>query len=97
MATKDPMQKNNKNNKISKNKRINYDKRNKEIEKHNTNSKNKKKKVFVKKYKIDILDVLLIIVFTTIISSLITGFLFNYQYKKRRSVNEALFRFSRVR
>jgi len=95
MATKDTTQNSNKKSKKNNN-RINYDKQNREIEKNkkNNNSNNKKTKkknnVFIKKYKIDILDVLILIVFTIIASSFITGFIFNYQYKKHRSANEDL-------
>lgn len=53
--------------------------------------KNKKdKKIYVKKFKIDILDVFIIIVFTALLSSVVTGLIFNYQYKKNRTINETL-------
>ena len=53
--------------------------------------KNKKnQKVYVKKFKIDILDVFIIVIFTALVSSFLTGLIFNYQYKKHRSLNESL-------
>jgi carboxyl-terminal processing protease len=53
--------------------------------------KNKKnQKVYVKKFKIDVLDVFIIVIFTALVSSFLTALIFNYQYKKHRSLNESL-------
>ncbi|MBR6133353.1 MAG: S41 family peptidase [Bacilli bacterium] len=56
-----------------------------------TKIKNKKnQKVYVKKFKIDVLDVFIIVIFTALVSSFLTALIFNYQYKKHRSLNESL-------
>jgi len=101
MATKGTTQKKNKSNntkveekkknskKIEGTKKVDSNKK-KNNKKVSNIKKKKNKKVFIKKYKIDILDVLLIIVFTVIASSFVTGYIFNYQYKRNRTLNETL-------
>jgi len=71
---------------VDKNKVIN----NKDKKVSGKKKKNNNKKVFIKKFKIDILDVFIIIVFTALISSVATGFIFNRQLKKYKSINEGL-------
>lgn len=56
---------------------------NKDEAKKDTKVKDKKEKVFLDgKFKLDILDLLIIIVITAIISCVFTGVVINYQYKK---------------
>lgn len=89
-ATKVNKNNKNKDNIVNKTNNVASKKNNIVDNKKKKKDKKKKNKVYIKKYKIDILDVLLIIVFTAIASSFITGYIFNYQYKKNRSINEAL-------
>ncbi len=46
------------------------------------NKKNKKRRMINGKFSLDILDLLIIIVFTVIVSSVFTGLLLNYQYRR---------------
>ena len=77
---------------VDKNKVINNNKSsNKKKDGLLTKIKNKKnQKVYVKKFKIDVLDVFIIVIFTALVSSFLTALIFNYQYKKHRSLNESL-------
>lgn len=99
MANKEKTKKNNQTKKTNNTKKVNNSKNNKnvsnsKVNKNNTVKEYKKKKLKKDKRKIsigmkfnlDILDILIIVVLTAIVSCVFTGFILNHQYKKNHSI-----------